>query len=183
MDFSFATSARSFSTSSLLAAAAFAGARGWLIRWAEKATGPVLSHEADERVLWMGRFLRKTALDELPQFANILHGETSFVGPRPQRTVLVHGYLQQIPGYAGATLSPPGWPGWPRLFNVFMPPEEKLVWDLRYIEKASLGYDLKLVGLALLLFWLRWQKDWDEHIPEKWLSRAHLSIFSRPSTK
>ncbi len=143
-----------------------------MIRWAEKATGPVLSHEADERVLWMGRFLRKTALDELPQFANILRGEMSFVGPRPQRTVLVHGYLQQIPGYACRHAIAPGLAGLAQVVgSYFMPPEEKLVWDLRYIEKASLGYDLKLVGLALLVvFWLRWQKDWDEHIPEKWLS-------------
>lgn len=143
-----------------------------MVREAEKATGPVISSETDERVLWPGRFLRKTALDELPQLVNILKGEMSFVGPRPQRTVLVHGYLQSIPGYAGRHAVAPGLAGLAQVVgSYFMSPEEKLVWDLRYIKKASLLYDLRLVGLALLVvFWFRWQKGWDERIPETWLS-------------
>lgn len=143
-----------------------------MVREAEKATGPVLSSETDERVLWPGRFLRKTALDELPQLINILVGEMSFVGPRPQRTVLVRGYLEQIPGYTGRHEVAPGLAGLAQVVgSYFMPPEEKLTWDLRYIQKASLLYDFKLVVIALLVvFWLRWQKGWDEHIPERWLS-------------
>jgi lipopolysaccharide/colanic/teichoic acid biosynthesis glycosyltransferase len=142
-----------------------------MIREAEKATGPMLSSETDARVLRIGRFLRKTALDELPQLFNILLGEMSFVGPRPQRTILVHEYLQHIPGYARRHAVAPGLAGLAQVVgSYFMPPEEKLVWDLRYIQKANLAYDVRLVALALLVvFWLRWQKGWDEKIPDRWL--------------
>jgi lipopolysaccharide/colanic/teichoic acid biosynthesis glycosyltransferase len=142
-----------------------------LVRDAEKATGPILTGYEDERVLFIGRVLRKTALDELPQLVNILRGEMSFVGPRPQRTVLVHGYLQTIPGYAERHRVPPGLSGLAQVVgSYFMTPEEKLRWDRLYIERISLVFDLKLILLAfLVVFWLRWQKDWDERLPDRYL--------------
>jgi lipopolysaccharide/colanic/teichoic acid biosynthesis glycosyltransferase len=138
-----------------------------LIRDAERTTGPILTGYEDARVLWIGRVLRKTALDELPQLLNILRGEMSFVGPRPQRTVLVHGYLQTIPDYAKRHQVPPGLSGLAQVVgSYFMEPQEKLYWDRQYIEHMSLLYDLKLIVMAfLVVFWLRWQKDWDERLP------------------
>jgi len=142
-----------------------------MIRNAEEATGPVLAQEDDRRVLWIGRFLRKTALDELPQLVNILLGEMSFVGPRPQRTVLVHGYLETIPGYAERHRVAPGLSGLAQVAgSYYISPAEKLAWDRQYIRHASLGFDLRLIALAfLLVFWYRWKKNGDAPLPERWL--------------
>lgn len=140
-----------------------------MVREAEKSTGPTLSSEEDARVLWIGTFLRKTAMDELPQLVNILLGKMSFVGPRPQRTVLVHGYLQKMPEYAERHRVPPGLAGLAQVIgSYYMSPEEKLGWDRRYLEHANLGFDLKLLALAVVLvFFLRWGKN--ESLPRKWL--------------
>ncbi|MEN6408983.1 MAG: sugar transferase [Anaerolineaceae bacterium] len=140
-----------------------------MVREAEKATGPTLATEEDTRVLWVGMFLRKTALDELPQLVNILKGEMSFVGPRPQRTVLVHGYLQEMPEYAERHRVPPGLAGLAQVIgSYYMSPEEKLSWDRRYLEHANLGFDLKLLALAVVLVLvLRWGKN--ESLPRRWL--------------
>ncbi|HEX2979497.1 MAG TPA: sugar transferase [Anaerolineaceae bacterium] len=143
-----------------------------MVRDAEKVSGPVLANgESDERVLRTGRFLRKTALDELPQLFNILVGEMSFVGPRPQRTVLVAGYLDDIPGYAQRHRVAPGLAGLAQVAgSYYISPQEKLQWDQIYIQKISLSFDIKLTLLAFaIVFYYRWQKDWDEHLPDRWL--------------
>ncbi len=130
---------------------------------AEKDTGPISGYENDDRVLFFGRVLRKTALDELPQLINILMGQMSYVGPRPQRTVLVHGYLQRLPEYARRHLVRPGLAGLAQVADSYdISPEEKLAWDLVYIEKSSLWLDFKLLLSAfLLVFGLRWMSDTD----------------------
>jgi lipopolysaccharide/colanic/teichoic acid biosynthesis glycosyltransferase len=134
---------------------------------AEEHTGPILSSEDDQRVLHIGRFLRKSALDELPQLINILRGEMSFVGPRPQRTVLVYGYLQSMPEYAHRHAVPPGLAGLAQVAgDYFLTPRQKLRFDRIYIRHISLGFDLKLILLACLIaFWFRWQKDWNGRLP------------------
>ena len=138
-----------------------------MVRGAEDATGPVLASEKDERVLGMGYLLRKTALDELPQLLNILQGEMSFVGPRPQRTVLVQGYLQSLPAYAQRHRVLPGLAGLAQVAgDYYLTPLQKLRFDRLYIQYTSLGFDLKLIFLAFLLaFWYRWQKDWNGRLP------------------
>ena len=125
---------------------------------AEEGTGPISGYENDERVLFSGEFLRKTALDELPQLINILLGDMSYVGPRPQRTVLVHGYLQRLPEYARRHQVRPGLAGLAQVVDAYdITPEEKLAWDLVYIENANLWLDVKLVFSAFfLVFALRW---------------------------
>ncbi len=125
---------------------------------AEKDTGPISGYENDERVLFFGKILRKTALDELPQLINILKGDMSWVGPRPQRTVLVHRYLQNLPEYAQRHHIRPGLAGLAQVTDSYdITPDEKLAWDLVYIEKASLWVDIKLLLSAFyLVFALRW---------------------------
>lgn len=142
-----------------------------MVRGAEKSTGPVLASEVDGRVLLIGRLLRKTALDELPQLLNILMGEMSFVGPRPQRTVLVYSYLQDIPEYAERHRVLPGLSGLAQVAgDYYLTPMQKLRFDRLYIRHTRLGFDLKLLSLAFLItFWYRWQKGWDGRLPRRLL--------------
>jgi lipopolysaccharide/colanic/teichoic acid biosynthesis glycosyltransferase len=142
-----------------------------MVLGAEAETGPVMASEEDERVLRVGRLLRKTALDELPQLLNILRGEMSFVGPRPQRTVLVQGYLDALPEYAERHRVLPGLAGLAQVAgDYYLTPRQKLRFDRLYIRHSGLGFDLKLIWLAFMLaFWLRWQKGWDGRLPRGWL--------------
>jgi lipopolysaccharide/colanic/teichoic acid biosynthesis glycosyltransferase len=140
-------------------------------RDAERATGPVMASEDDSRALRSGRFLRKTALDELPQLFNILRGEMSFVGPRPQRTVLVYGYLQTMPEFAERHRVLPGLAGLAQVAgSYYITPRQKLRYDRIYARHASLGFDLKLIALAFaLVFYLRWRPGSGDRIPRGWL--------------
>ncbi len=140
-----------------------------MMQGAEDVTGPVLASEDDQRVLHIGRLLRKTALDELPQLINILRGQMSFVGPRPQRTILVHGYLEGMPEYAERHKVLPGLAGLAQVAgDYYLTPRQKLRFDRLYIRHASLGFDLKLIILAFLIaFWYRWQSGWNGRIPRK----------------
>jgi lipopolysaccharide/colanic/teichoic acid biosynthesis glycosyltransferase len=142
-----------------------------MVRGAEIHTGPVLSREGDDRVLLVGRLLRKTALDELPQVINILKGEMSFVGPRPQRTVLVHDYLVAMPEYAERHRVLPGLSGLAQVAgDYYLTPRQKLRFDRLYIHNLSLGNDIKLLFLACLItFWFRWRKDWTGRLPRRLL--------------
>jgi len=137
---------------------------------AEKETGPVLAAKDDKRLLFIGRFLRKTALDELPQVINILRGEMSFVGPRPQRTILVNEYIKDIPKYALRHRVRPGLAGLAQVAgNYYVTPLQKLRYDRIYVSHMSLWFDLKILLCAcLIVFWLRWQKDWNG-CPPPWL--------------
>lgn len=142
-----------------------------MIRGAEDQTGPVISQRDDMRILKAGRFFRKTALDELPQLLNILRGEMSFVGPRPQRTVLVQQYLIKMPEYAERHKVLPGLSGLAQVAgDYYLTPRQKLRLDRLYIRYMSLGFDLKLLFLAFLItFWYRWQKKWNGRLPRSLL--------------
>jgi lipopolysaccharide/colanic/teichoic acid biosynthesis glycosyltransferase len=142
-----------------------------MVREAENNTGPVLASEEDDRTLIVGRFLRKTALDELPQLINILRGDMSFVGPRPQRTVLVYGYLEKIPHYADRHRVRPGLAGLAQVVgSYYLTPRQKLRFDRLYLRYAGLGFDLKLVCLACLVtFWYRWHRGWNGRLPRRLL--------------
>ncbi len=140
-----------------------------MIRGAEEHTGPIIAQQDDQRILISGLFFRKTALDELPQLLNIIKGEMSFVGPRPQRTVLVYQYLQHLPEYAERHKVLPGLAGLAQVAgDYYLTPRQKLRFDRHYIRYMSLGFDLKLLLLAFLItFWYRWQKDWNGRLPRK----------------
>jgi lipopolysaccharide/colanic/teichoic acid biosynthesis glycosyltransferase len=144
-----------------------------MVLGAEDATGPVMAQEGDERLLWIGSFLRKTALDELPQLVNILLGQMSVVGPRPQRTVLVLQYLREMPEYAERHRVMPGLAGLAQVAgSYYLTPRQKLRFDRLYIHHQSLGFDLRLLISAFLIaFWFRWKKGWDGKLPRKLLHR------------
>jgi exopolysaccharide biosynthesis polyprenyl glycosylphosphotransferase len=114
---------------------------------AERATGPVLASENDPRVTWLGRYLRAARLDELPQLWNVLRGDMSFVGPRPERPEFVTVYEQDIQGYAERYKVRPGLTGYAQVNGEYhTSPATKLKYDLAYIYNRSLWLDLKILA-------------------------------------
>lgn len=120
---------------------------------AERGTGPTLASENDPRITRIGRFLRRYRLDELPQLWNVLRGDMSLVGPRPERPVFVDQFrnLPHIPHYDLRHLIPPGITGIGQLTGGYRASvEESLQCDLLYASSQSLCLDMKLVGLTLI---------------------------------
>ncbi|HZC28403.1 MAG TPA: sugar transferase [Gaiellaceae bacterium] len=119
---------------------------------AERETGPVLASEADPRVTAIGRVLRRFRIDELPQLWNVLRGDMSLVGPRPERPELVQQFAE-VPEYAHRHLLRPGITGLAQLVGGYSSgPVDKLRCDLLYLSGRSLRLDLRLIGSTLLLF-------------------------------
>jgi exopolysaccharide biosynthesis polyprenyl glycosylphosphotransferase len=113
---------------------------------AEAKTGPVLAIGDDPRKTPLGKILRKVNLDELPQLFNILKGDMSFVGPRPERPVFVNQFKEIIPKYMERHKIRPGMAGWAQLHGGYnMPAEEKIKYDLYYIENWSFLLDIKII--------------------------------------
>ena len=113
---------------------------------AEENTGPVLSEENDPRVTPIGRILRKTRIDELPQLINVLKGEMSLVGPRPERPFFVEQFIHDMPEYSHRFTVKAGITGYAQVLgNYSTSPEDKLRYDLMYIRNYSLILDIKLI--------------------------------------
>lgn len=113
---------------------------------AEEHTGPVLSTDSDPRVTPIGRFLRRTGLDELPQLINVIKGQMSFVGPRPERPVFVEEYKKRIPGYSQRFAVLPGMTGLAQINGSYASiPEVKIKYDLGYIQNFSIWLDLFII--------------------------------------
>ena len=113
---------------------------------AEKETGPTLAKAKDKRITRVGAFLRKYRLDELPQMVNILKGEMSFVGPRPERPEFVNEFNEKIPGYASRFKLQPGATGLAQISgNYTTDAANKLKYDLFYLYHRSLLLDLKII--------------------------------------
>ena len=116
---------------------------------AEKDTGPVWALQQDPRVTRVGAFLRKTRLDELPQLFNVLVGDMSFIGPRPERPEFVYELQKQIPFYMERLSVKPGITGWAQVrYRYGASVEdalEKLQYDLYYIKNLSLFLDLLIL--------------------------------------
>lgn len=111
-----------------------------------ESNGPQLATQNDPRCTKIGRFLRKTKLDELPQILNIFLGDMSFVGPRPERPFFYERYDETVPGFRKRLDVKPGLTGYAQLVGGYTtPPEIKIQYDLQYIEKRSLGFDLMLL--------------------------------------
>ena len=113
---------------------------------AEGKTGPVLCEENDPRVTPIGKILRRTRIDELPQFFNVLKGDMSLVGPRPERPFFVEQFIHDIPEYEHRFSVKAGITGYAQIFgNYGTSPEDKLRYDLMYIRNYSLLLDIKLI--------------------------------------
>lgn len=111
----------------------------------------VWTHENDSRVTRVGRILRGTALDELPQIINILKGDMSFVGPRGLGVRMYEYSAQQAPGFERRLQVRPGLTGLAQIYGNRDNPEEKLSYDLKYIRDKSLWLDIKLLILSVLI--------------------------------
>lgn len=114
-----------------------------------ETNGPVWAQENDDRVTRVGRVIRKLRLDEIPQMCNVLKGEMSFVGPRPERPFFVDQLKNEIPFYSERHVVKPGITGWAQISYHYgasrEDAQEKLKYDLYYIKHMSLLFDLMIV--------------------------------------
>jgi exopolysaccharide biosynthesis polyprenyl glycosylphosphotransferase len=117
-----------------------------MIQDAERDTGPVLTWEGDPRITKVGRILRSLRLDELPQLINVLQGDMSFVGPRPERPFFVEQFNDRIRDYRYRLQVKPGITGLAQIEGRYSTnPEDKLKYDLYYIRSFSLLLDLQII--------------------------------------
>lgn len=113
---------------------------------AEKKTGAVWAQKNDPRVTAIGKFMRKTRIDELPQFWNILVGDMSLVGPRPERPQLTEEFYEEWPEFPERLRTIPGLTGWAQINGGYdISPEKKCHLDNYYIDHWSLGFDIKIL--------------------------------------
>jgi sugar transferase (PEP-CTERM system associated) len=120
-----------------------------MVDGAEKDSGPVWSSDGDSRITILGRFLRKSRLDEIPQLYNVIRGDMSFIGPRPERPFFVESLKKQIPYYSERHCLKPGISGWAQvryeygdsIDDAF----EKLKFDLYYIKHQSISLDILIL--------------------------------------
>ncbi len=118
-----------------------------MVKDAEKLSGAVLAEEDDPRITRVGRFLRKTRIDELPQLFNIIRGEMSFIGPRPERPFFVEQFCEEIPGYRERFNVKPGMTGLAQVSGGYATtPQRKLKYDLIYMYHQNLAMDVQIVA-------------------------------------
>lgn len=131
-----------------------------MIKNAEVSTGPVWAYKEDYRITTVGKVLRKTKLDELPQLLNILLGQMSFVGPRAERPELVSEFRKIIPGFDYRLLVRPGLTGIAQVYGHYNThPRNKLRYDVLYINNQSFLLDLKLILASL---WYTFTFHWED---------------------
>ena len=143
---------------------------------AEDSSGPVFADAGDKRATSFGSFLRRTSLDELPQFFNVLRGEMSVVGPRPERPFFVSQFKREIPAYMHRHQMRPGLTGWAQIngWRGKTCIKMRTLHDLHYVENWSILFDLwiilstiyqevilKILNYASYLnrYFLNWIKD------------------------
>jgi len=122
-----------------------------MIRSAEEESGPVMSRPGDPRMTKVGRLLRKFSLDELPQLVNVLKGEMSLIGPRPERPEFVREFTGKIPNYMLRHKVKCGITGWAQVHGLRQdtPISKRIEYDFYYIQNWSLGLELKIIWMTL----------------------------------
>ena len=117
--------------------------------------GPQLSSSNDSRITSIGKFMRKTRLDELPQFINVLKGEMSIVGPRPERQYYIDQIMQTAPHYKHITKVKPGITSWGQVKYGYAENVEQMIarlkYDVLYIENMSLTLDIKIMFYTIII--------------------------------
>lgn len=126
-----------------------------MIRHAEAETGPRLAARRDPRVTRVGAVLRRYSLDELPQLINVLKGEMSLVGPRPERPEFVARFRERYPEYMARHRVRAGLTGWAQVHDLRGQSSlrRRIAHDLYYIDNWSVALDVKILWLTLLRFW------------------------------
>jgi exopolysaccharide biosynthesis polyprenyl glycosylphosphotransferase len=125
-------------------------------RDAESMTGPVLASENDDRVTKAGAILRRTRLDELPQFYNVLKGEMSVVGPRPERPFFIEQFKSELPDYDYRAAVRAGITGYAQVMGRYTTSaSDKLRFDLWYIRNYSIWMDITLIMRTLRLLFVK----------------------------
>ena len=123
-----------------------------------------LLHDPDQYITRMGHFLRKTSLDELPQLINILRGDMSFIGPRPERPEIIAQYMEVMPEFAFRMKVKAGLAGFAQVYGKYnTTPYDKLKLDLFYIENYSFLLDIKLLFMTVKIFF---QKEVSEGVDD-----------------
>ncbi len=122
-----------------------------MIKDAEKETGPIWASDNDPRVTSIGKFLRKFSIDEIPQLINVLKGDMSLVGPRPERPYFVESFREKIPRYMLRHKVKSGVTGWAQVHGLRgnTPLEERIKYDLYYIENWSILLDIKIIWMTI----------------------------------
>ncbi|MGM0443112.1 MAG: sugar transferase [Fibrobacterota bacterium] len=122
---------------------------------AESKSGPQWATDNDPRITPFGRFMRKTRLDEIPQLINVLKGDMSFVGPRPERKYFIDKLKEEIPWYVKRLKMKPGITGWAQVKHKYDETIEdvktKVMYDLYYFENMSLLLDLKIIIQTIIV--------------------------------
>lgn len=118
--------------------------------------GPRWASENDERVTKVGRIIRETRIDELPQLVNILKRDMSFIGPRPERPELIKEFLKNIPDFNDRLLVKPGITGWAQVNGGYsLTPKEKLEFDKYYIQNRGFKLDLLILLKTIIVIFTR----------------------------
>jgi exopolysaccharide biosynthesis polyprenyl glycosylphosphotransferase len=122
-----------------------------MVHNAEKGTGPVWASENDPRRTRLGTFLRSTNIDELPQLINVLKGDMSLVGPRPERPHFVGKFKRDIPRYMARHRIKSGMTGWAQVNGLRgnTSIEERTKYDLHYVENWSIMFDIKIILMSV----------------------------------
>ena len=120
----------------------------------EKDTGPIWASLDDERITPIGKVMRRFHIDEIPQFFNVLIGDMSIVGPRPERPEIIEKIMKEIPDYLSRTKIKPGITGWAQLNGTYDNNIDdvsiKLQNDCYYIENFSLSFDIKILFVIII---------------------------------